>query len=352
MTGSAHKISFAQAVNEALYWEMKEDPKVVSIGLGHNDPKRIFGTTKGLLEEFGPDRAREMPISENALTGICVGLSLRGYKPVITHQRVDFALLSMDQIVNTAAKWRFMFNKKSGVPIVIRMIIGRGWGQGPTHSQSLQSWFAHVPGLKVMMPSGAKNAKGMLASAIQDPNPVIFLEHRWLHNVKEVVPKGRYFENLEQTILKSKGDDYTIVCSSLNVLEALKALKHLVKYNITLEVIDLPCLRPFNSEKIIQSVKKTGNLIVLENANTTGSFSSEIVATVAEKGGQYLKNSPIRLGSVDLPFPTGYELTKEIYCDANSIIKYINTHRNINIPLIEKTALPHDIPGDWFNGPF
>ena len=330
---------------------MKFDEKVVSIGLGHNDPKRIFSTTKGLVEEFGGDRAREMPISENAVTGAMIGLSLRGFKPILTHQRVDFALLSMDQIVNSAAKWRFMFNRSEGLPIVIRLIIGRGWGQGPTHSQSLQSWFAHVPGLKVVMPSNAKDAKGMLAAAIQDPNPVIFLEHRWLLSTKCEVPKGRFIKPFGIPEVVGDGNDFTLVASNVMVLEALKARKHLSAFGLSLEVIDVSCLRPFDGSPIIESVKKTGNLIVLENENLIGSFSSEIVAQVTEGCFEFLKTAPMRIGSADLPFPTSHALSKNIYSDANSVIFLINKKLNTEYPLLEKNT-PHDIPGDRFEEPF
>ena len=347
-----HNISFASAVNEAIKLEMAYDPFVVSMGLGHNDPKRIFGTTKDLLEDFGPERARDMPISENAVTGICVGLALRGYKPILTHQRVDFALLSMDQIVNSAAKWRYMFNRTEGLPIVIRMIVGRGWGQGPTHSQSLQSWFAHIPGLKVVMPSNAKDAKGMLASAIQDPNPVIFLEHRWLHDVEGLVSKSRFFSKLEQTKIMGIGKHFTVVASSLMVIEAMKARQYLTNYGVEMEVVEVATLRPFNAQPIIDSVKKTGHLLVMDNANMQGSFSSEIVSRVVESCMHNMSSAPVRLAAVDLPFPTSFGLTNNIYSDANSIISHINKLNEKNIPLLENDDFPHDVPGDWFKGPF
>lgn len=344
-------ITFAGAVNDAIASEMRRDPKIVSIGLGHNDPKRIFGTTAGLLEEFGPERAREMPISENAVTGIVVGLALKGFKPILTHQRVDFALLSMDQIVNSAAKWRLMFNRGDGLPLVIRMIIGRGWGQGPTHSQSLQSWFAHIPGLKVLMPSNPKDAKGMLAYALQDPNPVIFLEHRWLHDIKGEVPTESYTVDPTLPRIVSKGNDLTVVASNIMVVEALKAKKHLEKFNLSLEVIDVSSIRPFDCSPIANSVRKTGNLVVMENENLIGSFSGEIISQVCEQCFSYLRSAPIRLGSIDLPFPTSHALTKNIYSDANTLIKKISNKFEINVPLIEKNT-PHDVPGNWFSGPF
>ena len=182
--------SFVAAINDAFTVAMELDPNVICYGLGVPDPKGVFGTTLGLQERFGAERVFDMPTSENAMTGIGIGAALYGLRPVINHQRLDFALLSMDQLVNNAAKWRFMFGGQRGIPLTVRMIMGRGWGQGPTHSANLQAWFAHVPGLKVLMPSTAEDAKGLLLSAIFDPDPVIFLEHRWLHNLLGEVPDG------------------------------------------------------------------------------------------------------------------------------------------------------------------
>jgi len=183
-------INYAQATNEALQQAMRQDTDVICYGLGADDPKGIFGTTLGLQEEFGAERVFDMPTSENAMTGIGIGASLNGIRPVMTHQRLDFFLLAMDQLVNNAAKWRYMFGGQFSVPITIRLIIGRGWGQGPTHSQSLQSWFAHIPGLRVVMPSNARDAKGLLLESIFCDDPVVILEHRWLHNSTADVPEA------------------------------------------------------------------------------------------------------------------------------------------------------------------
>ena len=184
------KISFVKAVNEALFIAMKKEKKVICFGLGIDDPKRIFGTTIGLKEKFGKNRVFDTPTSENALTGVAIGAGLVGYRSIMVHQRLDFFLLAMDQLVNGAAKWHFMFGGQNYVPLTIRLIIGRGWGQGPTHSQNLQAWFAHIPGLKVVMPATARDAKGLLLSSIFDNNPVVFLEHRWLHNLEGEVPEA------------------------------------------------------------------------------------------------------------------------------------------------------------------
>ena len=186
------QLKYNEAINEALVQVMGRFKNTVCYGLGVPDPKNVFSTTKKLLDLFGSDRVFDTPTSENALTGIAAGIAAKNIKVIFSHQRVDFSLLSIDQLVNTLAKWFFMFGGKVSLPITIRMIIGRGWGQGPTHSQSFQSIFGRIPGLKVVMPSNAYDAKGMLISSILDPNPVIFIEHRWLHSTIDNVPSKFY----------------------------------------------------------------------------------------------------------------------------------------------------------------
>src|SRR6267154_10325 len=220
-------MTFAEAIRDALAVALAADPAVIVFGLGTDDPKGVFGTTLGLQQQFGGERVFDVPTSENALTGFAVGAALNRLRPVLTHQRLDFALLSMDQLVNNAAKWHFMFGGRRNVPITIRMIIGRGWGQGPTHSQSLQAWFAHIPGLKVVMPTTAADAKGLLLSSIFDHDPVIFLEHRWLHNLTGEVQPGDHRVPIGRARLLREGDDATIVAMSYTTIEALHAVDHL-----------------------------------------------------------------------------------------------------------------------------
>ena len=184
--------SFKDSINRALVYSMEKDKNMLCFGLGTTDPKGVFGTTLGLEKKFGKKRVFDMPTSENAMTGVSIGASLNGIRSVVTHQRLDFFLLAMDQLVNSAAKWYFMFGGKVSIPITIRLIIGKGWGQGPTHSQSLQSWFSHIPGLKVVMPTFPSDAYNLLKKAIRDPNPVIFIEHRWLHNIEQETKKIKY----------------------------------------------------------------------------------------------------------------------------------------------------------------
>ena len=214
-------ITFVQAIREGLDQAMEQDPNLIVIGEGVPDPKAIFNTTSELQKKFGPKRVFDMPLSENGVTGVCIGAALSGMRTVLVHQRIDFAMLTMDQLVNNAAKWHYMFDGKASVPIVVRVIVGRGWGQGPQHSQSLQSMFAQVPGLKVVMPTTAYDAKGMLVSAIEDNNPVIFIEHRWLFNIKGEVPEDYYRVPLGTCDIKRNGNDVTIIANSYMTLEAL-----------------------------------------------------------------------------------------------------------------------------------
>ena len=220
---------YCEAINEALSLAMELDESVICYGLGVPDPKGVFGTTLGLQEKFGDKRVFDMPTAENAMTGVAIGASLYGIRSVITHQRLDFFLLAMDQLVNNAAKWHYMFGGQNSVPITIRLIIGRGWGQGPTHSQNLQSIFAHIPGLKVVMPTTSADAKGLLLESIFDDNPVLFLEHRWLHNLEGNVPEGDYRVPIGKAQLLKEGSDVTIVSLSYMSIEALHAVEVLEK---------------------------------------------------------------------------------------------------------------------------
>lgn len=348
-------MTFGDAINKALTEAMTLDKSVICYGLGVSDPKGVFGTTIGLQEKFGPDRVFDMPTSENAMTGIGIGAALYGLRPVMTHQRLDFALLTMDQLVNNAAKWRFMFGGQRGVPITVRMILGRGWGQGPTHSQNLQAWFAHIPGLKVVMPATAEDAKGLLLSAIFDPDPVIFLEHRWLHNLLGDVPSGDYRVPIGKARLMRQGNDVTVVAMSYMTIEAVHALNYLESEGITCDLIDLRSVRPIDWDLINTSVEKTGKLLVLDTGNLTGSVSGEIVARVATDCWEALLAAPKRLAMPDFPEGTSPALTKGYHVRAEHIAREISAllGRHVDITqIVQRREHSYDTPGDWFTGPF
>ena len=349
------RLIFHAAIQEATQLAMQLDSKVLCYGLGIDDPKRIFNTTQQLQELFGADRVFDTPTSENAMTGIGVGVALGGYRPIMTHQRLDFFLLAMDQLVNSAAKWHYMFGGQNTVPIVIRLIIGRGWGQGSTHSQNLQSWFAHIPGLKVVTPATAKDAKGLLLSSIFDDNPVVFLEHRWLHNSESDVPEGDYRIPIGLANRIRKGRDVTIVGMSYMTVEAIRAADFLNEYGISCDVIDLRTVRPIDWDSILQSVRMTSKLIALDCGMPTCSVASEIIAKVSMDAFDALTYAPVRIANPDNPEPVSFGLTKNYHPDAISIVDAVAKMFNIVVDtnkLSLQSNHPHDVPGDWFKGPF
>ncbi len=348
------QLTFAQAINEALTQAMAEDPLVYIMGEGVPDPKGIFGTTLGLREKFGSDRVLDMPVAENGMTGMAIGSALMGMRPILVHQRVDFALLAMDQMVNNAAKWHYMFGGQLSVPLVIRLIIGRGWGQGPQHSQSLQAWFAHIPGLKVVMPTTAYDAKGLLLASIRDQNPVIFLEHRWLHNISGVVPTESYHIPLGEAKIARSGQDVTIVSTSYMTLEALRAATWLAELGIQVEVVDVRSLRPLDAQMILNSVQKTGRLLVTDTSWSCCGFSAEIVALVSEQIFADLRCPPSRITLPDAPTPTSHALAQFYYPRAVNIYQAICEMLGRSPQAVEPhlSSIKLDIPDKSFTGPF
>lgn len=349
------QMNFATAINKALHQAMEIDPAVICYGLGVTDPKAVFGTTANLEQRFGSDRVFDMPTSENAMTGVAIGAALNGIKSVMTHQRLDFFLLALDQLVNGAAKWHYMFGGQNSIPITIRLIIGRGWGQGPTHSQNLQAWFAHIPGLKVVMPTTPEDAKGLLLASIFDPNPVIFLEHRWLHNTIGEVPEGDTRVPLGRARVAHAGTDITIVSMSYMTIEALHAAEFLKERGVSCEVIDLRTIKPLDWESVFASVSRTGRLLALDSGFTTGSVAGEIVARVAMEQFSVLKCAPARLAMPDVPEPTSLALTKGFYVRAADIATKVLEMMGKDAGAVKADLpepVPHDVPGEWFRGPF
>jgi pyruvate dehydrogenase E1 component beta subunit len=331
------------------------DASVICYGLGVDDPKGVFGTTLGLKDRFGPQRVFDMPTSENAMTGVAIGASLNGIRPVMVHQRLDFVLLALDQLVNNAAKWHYMYGGRASVPITVRMSIGRGWGQGPTHSQHFQALFAHIPGLKVVMPTTARDAKGLLLSSIFDDNPVIFLEHRWLHNLEGAVPEGDFRIPIGKARRIKTGTDITVVSFSHMTIEALEAIDFLEDQSVSCDLIDLRTVKPIDWEMVFNSVRKTGRLLALDTGPGTGSIASEIIARVSMECFGQLGQAPRRIALPDLPTPTSQALTKAFYKRADDIVSTIGEMlgRNIVMPDADKRAeFPHDVPGEYFKGPF
>lgn len=348
-------LSFADAIGEATGIALKTFPTSYVIGLGATDPAGIFGTTKGLVDTYGDNRVFDMPISENAVTGIVLGSAIDGMRPILTHQRLDFALVSIEQIVNQAAKWHYMFDGIMSAPLVIRLVVGRGWGQGPQHSQSLQNWFAHIPGLKVVMPALPSDAKGLLLSAVADPNPVIIIEHRWLYNIEGVVPEGDYRCPIGSPSVLRDGSDLTIASTSYMTIESLRAAETLAAHGISVEVVDVQTLNPLDDGKIINSVEKTGHLIVADTGWTSCGFAGEIVARVAEKAFTSLKAAPRRIALPDVPTPTSAALTDTYYPRDTDIVKVTAEMLGRTLPadvFARDPDVPLDIPDNRFKGPF
>jgi len=282
------KISYGKAINEAMMQEMERDENVFVYGLDVPDHKRILGSTVGLVEKFGIDRCFSTPLSEDGMTGVGLGAAINGLRPIHIHVRVDFLILAMNQIVNMISNYRYMSGGKLKAPMVIRAIVGRGWGQSAQHSKSLYSIFAHIPGIKVVLPTTPKDAKGLLISAIRDDNPVISIEHRWLYFIEGDVPKKPIAIPLGEPNILKKGKDITVVATSWMNVEALKASEVLEKHGISVEVVDPRTISPLNDELIINSVRKTGHCIVADNDWLHCGFSA-IGKPVLSKCNQHYK---------------------------------------------------------------
>jgi acetoin:2,6-dichlorophenolindophenol oxidoreductase subunit beta len=348
------QLKFVEALNEALDLCLAKDPRVFIMGLGAPDAAAIFGSTRGLAAKYGATRVLDTPVAENAMTGVALGAALDGMRPVMTHIRLEFAMLAIDQIVNQAAKWHYMFGGQATVPLVIRMVVGRGWGQGPQHSQSLQAWFAHVPGLKVVMPATPHDAKGLLISAVEDDNPVVFIEHRWLYDIHGPVPEGLYRVPLGQAQVVRAGRDVTIAATSLMTIEAIRAAEELAQEGIEAEVVDIRTLNPFDETPVLASVRKTGRLIVADTGSRSVGFAAEVVSRVVEQCLSALKQPPVRITLPDVPTPTTRALANYYYPLVHDVTAA--ARRLLGRPIRPEPDIKPDafldIPDAGFTGPF
>ena len=314
------KLSYSLAINEALHQMMAHDPSVFLIGQGVKSPWYVGNTARGLLEKFGPERVIDTPVSENAITGAAVGAALVGMRPVVVHPRIDFMMYAMDPIINEAANWHYMFGGKSSVPVVIWGIINRGGEQAAQHSQSLHALFAHVPGLKVVMPSTPYDAKGLMVAAIKDDNPVIYMDDRWLYNLEEEVPEEVYSVPIGKGVIRREGKDVTLVATSYMVVESVKASEELGKEGVEVEVIDLRSVKPLDETLLFESVKKTGRLVIADGGWKTCGMAAEISAMVSENVFDYLKARITRVTLPDAPAPASRTLEKNYYPDFKTIV--------------------------------
>ncbi|QQG40405.1 MAG: alpha-ketoacid dehydrogenase subunit beta [Candidatus Levyibacteriota bacterium] len=312
-------LTYVEAIREASDQEMDRDKSVIVFGLDVDDPKAIQGTTEGLLRKYGAERVFGTPLSEDAMTGAAIGMALAGFRPIHIHIRMDFILLAMNQLINIAAKYNYMYGGQINIPLVVRSMIGKSWGQGAQHSQSLYSFFMHVPGLKVVAPTTPYDAKGCLITAIRDNNPVIYIEHRILHFQKGYVPKKLYTVPSGKARITVKGKDITLVGISYMQIECQRAARYLEGAGIKAEVIDPIWLSPLDIDTIVASVNKTGRLIVVDNDWTTCGAGSEIVSMVLEKlqGKRVIKVR--RLGFAPVTCPPTPPLEKLFYPDGRGI---------------------------------
>lgn len=317
-------VSYAQAINEALALALEHEPGVFILGQGVDDPSAMFGTTRGLQARFGPDRVFDTPLSEEAMMGVSAGAAMNGMRPVFMHNRPDFILLAFNQLVTHAAKYHFMDNGRTNVPMVVWAAIGRGWGSGAQHSQAIHGMLLGVPGLKIVMPSTPYDAKGLLLSAILDNNPVCVFEHRWLMKKDGVVPGGLYRVPLGKGIHRRRGNDVTIVGASHAIELGLQAATELATEGIDAEVIDLRTIKPLDEEIVLESLHKTGRIVVVDTAWMKGGVCAEIGCLAAEKGFADLKAPVVRIGLPDVPTPAGYTLEQFYYPDAARIAKAVH----------------------------
>jgi pyruvate dehydrogenase E1 component beta subunit len=303
------EITYLEAIREAMTQEMERDSRVFMIGEDIGEYGGAFQVSRGMLDKFGPERILDTPITELALTGAATGAALIGMRPIAEIMFMDFTTLASEQLVNQAAKLRFMFGGQITVPLVLRTPAGSGTGAAEHHSQSFENWFVHVPGLKVVMPTTPYDAKGLLVSSIRDDNPIVFIEHKLLYKTKGDVPEELYEIPLGKADIKRGGKDLTIVATAIMVQRSLQAAEELAKEGIDVEVVDPRTLRPLDTETIVNSVKKTGKVLIVHEAVKTGGFGGELAGVIAESEAfGYLEAPIIRLAGKEVPIPYNRDL--------------------------------------------
>jgi len=312
-------LSYVAALREAQEQLLETDPRVFILGEGVDDPGGIFGSTLGLANKFGPARVLDIAIAENGMTGVAVGAALAGMCPIFVHMRMDFLPMCMDQIINHAAKWHYMTGGAQKVPLVVRSIIGRGWGSAAQHSQALHGLFLHIPGLKIAIPATPYDAKGLLIAAVEDGNPVMFIEHRWIYDSVGYVPAEIYRIPFGKGVIRQEGSDVTVVAMSQMVYEAIKAARELTNEGISVEVIDPRTVKPLDEELIFQSVQKTRRLVIADVACKTGGVGAEIACRVVENVPKFLRSPVRRVNFPDTPTPCSPVLEDAYYPNSKTI---------------------------------
>jgi acetoin:2,6-dichlorophenolindophenol oxidoreductase subunit beta len=349
-------VTCADLIRSTLREELSTDESLILMGLGVNDPKGVFGTTLDLYKEFGCTRVIETPTSENAMLGVAIGLAIQGHKVVSIHQRLDFFLLAMDQLVNGASKWNYMFGGETPIPITVRLILGRGWGQGPTHSQNLHALFTHLPGVKVVMPALAQDAGPLLSLSIKDPNPVIFLEDRWLHfqNVGQDATHSPV-SMLGQHASLRNGIDATIIASGFMVIEALRVANSFEKLGLSLQVIDLKTLKPLDIDYLTNEISITKNVIILDSGPEFSNYGSDIAYRLSLALFNKLERSPLVISALDAHEPTSHGVIQKYKVTGISIAFRIANYFQIELSREVQEELNDsfpDVPNNQFRGPF
>ena len=315
------KLSYAQAINAGLRQAMELDPGVFVYGIGADGPTGIFGTTTGLVEKFGARRVFDTPIAEAGLSAIAAGAANAGLRPVLVHQRLDFMLYAVDQVVNWMAPWRFMSGGQAKMPVTIRAIVGKGWGQGPQHTKSLHTWFAHVPGLQVVMPGSPAEAKGLLLASIMSDDPTLFIEGRSLFSMQEDVPDDPYFIQLGKALVRQEGKDVTLVTMGSMLPVCIQATEALSARGVDVELIDLRCLMPLDLATVLASVQKTGRLVVAEPGWRMYGAAAEIIASVSEALGDQMRSRPRRVTWPQSAVPTSSALEEQFYPTSDDVVE-------------------------------
>jgi len=321
-----NELTYAEALKQGLQQAMELSEQVLVIG--QLVDYGVFGSTAGLIQQFGPERVRDFPVSESAMTSIGIGAAVSGMRPVLVHHRIDFMLYSVDAIVNWLALWRFKSDRKSTLPVTIRAIVGKGWGQGPQHSKSLHAWFAHVPGLRVAMPATAFDAKGLLLESIFGQDPTIIIEHRSLYALKDRVPSKPYRVRFGRAAIRRTGGDLTLVAVGVLVPFALRVADMLAEQGIRAEVIDLRTVSPLDTTSVLESVEKTGRIVVFDPAWQSFGVSAEVIACVSERVGRRLRADPLRIGYPDSHTPMSSALEAAYYpTESDAVAKVLKLFR-------------------------
>lgn len=332
MNPISRPLSYAKAINEALGQSMTLSDDVVIFGQLVDYPSGIFGTTTGLADQFGVNRVQDFPVSENLMTATAMGAALAGLRPVVVHQRLDFMLYSLDAIANWLALWYFKSAGKSDMPVTIRAIVGKGWGQGPQHSKSLHAWFAHIPGLRVAVPATAHDAKGLLMESIFSQTPAVFIEGRSLFAMAEDVPEKPYRVRFGQAVVRRAGTDLTLVAIGSMVPAALRAADLLGSEGVSVEVVDPRTISPLDTDSICGSVSKTRRLLVADSAWRSFGVASEVVTQVVERFGSEMKAKPVRVCLPDSHTPMSSALEKVYYPDEVALLGAV--HRMLDMPAV------------------